>query len=236
MRSVGLLLKVLWSPAEAMFLISKNPRALVPIVFLALCSLAGGMLVMAKVPASELAMRAIERSPQGANLSDEQKDRIRQGINSPVARVLGIISAILGPILIVLIVASVYFGIFTIVGREGSFKAFFAITAFAFVPLIFRQGAAVLSAFVVPASSIMPDELGSLSPAVFLDRDSVSRVVFATVNMIDVVSLWTLCLLVIGYGFVTRKNVSKAACAGTVFGVFLVYAVIRVMLASLRGF
>ena len=68
MRSVGLLLKVLWSPAEAMFLVSKNPRALVPIVFLALCSLAGGMLVMAKVPASELAMRAIERSPQGADL------------------------------------------------------------------------------------------------------------------------------------------------------------------------
>jgi len=236
MGSVGLLLKVLWSPAEAMFLVSKNPRALVPIVFLALCSLAGGMLVMAKVPASELAMRAIERSPQGANLSDQQKDLIRQRINSPVARVFGIISAVVGPIFIVLIVASVYFGIFTIVGREGSFKAFFAITAFAFVPLIFRQGAAVLSAFVVPASSIMPDELGSLSPAVFLDRDSVSRVVFAAVNMIDVVSLWTLCLLVIGFGFVTRKSVSKAACAGTVFGVFLVYAVLRVMLASLRGF
>ena len=122
MRSVGLLLKVLWSPAEAMFLVSKNPRALVPIVFLALCSLAGGMLVMAKVPASELAMRAIERSPQGANLSDQQKDLIRQRINSPVARVFGIISAVVGPIFIVLIVASVYFGIFTIVGRKAASK------------------------------------------------------------------------------------------------------------------
>ena len=236
MQGVGLLLKVLWSPAEAMLLISKNPRVLVPIVFLALCSLAGGMLVMAKIPPAELAMRAIERSPQAANLSDEQKDRIRQRINSPVAGVFGIISTVVFPILIVLIVASVYFGIFTIVGREGSFKAFFAITAFAFVPIIFRQGAAVLSAFVVPASSIMPDELGSLSPAVFLDRDSVSRALFAAVNMIDVVSLWTLCLLVIGFGFVTRKGVSKAARAGTVFGVFLVYAVFRIMLASLRGF
>src|SRR5205823_10947473 len=99
MRSVGLLLRVLWSPAEAMFLVSKNPRALVPIVFLALCSLAGGMVVMTKVPASELAMRAIERSPQGANLSNEQKDRIRQQINSPVARVFGIVSTVIGPVL-----------------------------------------------------------------------------------------------------------------------------------------
>ncbi len=236
MASIGLLLKVLWSPGEAMFRISKDPRALVPIVFLSLCSLAGGMLVMAKVPTAELAMRAIERSPQGANLSEEQKDRLRQQIHSPVARVFGIISTTAGPILIVLIVTSVYFGIFTIVGREGGFKAFFAITAFAFVPIIFRQGAAVLSAFVAPASSIMPDELGSLSPAVFLDRDSVPRALFAAVNMIDVVSLWILCLLVIGFGFVARKGVSKAARAGTVFGVFLVYAVLRVMLASVRGF
>jgi hypothetical protein len=236
MRSVDLLFKVLWSPAEAMFLISKNPRALVPIVFIAFCSLAGGMLVIAKVPPSELAMRAIERSPQGANLSNEQKDRIRQQMNSPAARVFGIISTVVAPIMIVLIVASIYFGIFTIVGREGGFKAFFAITAFAFVPIIFRQGAAVLSAFVVPASSIMPDELGSLSPAVFLDRDSISRGLFAAVNMIDVVSLWTLCLLVIGFGFVTRKGVSKTARAGTVFGVFLIYAVFRIILASARGF
>src|SRR5437868_5328496 len=97
MRSVGLLLKVLWAPGEAMFLLSKNPRMLVPILFVALSSLVSGIIVTTKVPAGELAMRAIERSPRGANLSDEAKERIRQQVNSPAARSLTIISTVLGP-------------------------------------------------------------------------------------------------------------------------------------------
>src|SRR5437667_3057330 len=214
MRSVGLLLKVLWAPGEAMFLLSKNPRVLVPILFVALSSLLSGISVTSKVPAGELAMRVIERSPQGANLSDEAKEQIRQRVNSPAARTLTIVSTSLGPVLVLLIVAGIYFGLFTVVGREGSFKAFFSITAFAFVPTIFRHLTAVLNAFVAPPSSIMPDELGSLSPAVFLDRDSVSPVVFTGVNMIDVVSIWVLCLLIIGFGFVTRKSLSKTTRAG----------------------
>ena len=236
MRTIGLLLKVLWAPGEAMFLLSKNPRILVPILFVALSSLVSGIIVTTQVPAGELAMRAIERSPQGANLSDEAKEQIRQRVNSPAARTLTIVSTSLGPVLVLLIVAVVYFGLFTVVGREGSFKAFFSITAFAFVPTIFRHFTAILSALVVPPSSIMPDELGSLSPAVFLDRDSVSPVVFAGVNTIDVVSIWVLCLLIIGFGFVTRKSLSKTARSGLVIGVFLAYLVVRLLGGSIRRF
>jgi hypothetical protein len=236
MRSIGLLFKVLWAPGEAMFLLSKNPRVLAPLLFVVLTSLGSGIIVMTKVPVAELSMRAIERSPQGANMSDEQKERIRQQMNSPVVKTLGIVSAGLGPLVVLVVVALIYFGLFTIMGREGTFKAFFSITSFAFVPVIFRQSATILTAFVVPPSSIMPDELGSLSPAVFLDRDSVSRGLFAAVNMVDVVSIWILCLLSIGFGFVTRKGLSKVARTATVFGVFLLYAMVRVLLASVRGF
>src|SRR3989442_7230511 len=109
MRSVGLLLKVLWAPGEAMFLLSKNPRVLVPILFVALSSLLSGIIVTSKVPAGELAMRVIERSPQGANLSDEAKEQIRQRVNSPAARTLTIGSTSLGPPLLLLVVAGGFF-------------------------------------------------------------------------------------------------------------------------------
>ena len=190
---------------------------------------------MTKVDAADLAMRAIERSPQGANLSDGAKEQIRQRMNSPAVKGFTLASTVLGPLLIMAVVSVIYFALFTMIGREGSFKAFFSITAFAFVPGIFRQLAAMLTAFVVPSSSIMPDELGSLSPAVFLDRDSVSPVLFAGVNMIDLVSIWILILLGIGFGFVTRKSLSKTMRASAVFGVFLVYALLRLGLAALRG-
>ena len=81
----------------------------------------------------------------------------------------------------------------------------------------------------------MPDELGSLSPSVFLDRDSVSPVLFSAVSTIDLVNIWILALLVIGFGFVTRKSVSKTTRTAAVLAPFLVYAGFRLSLAALRG-
>jgi len=218
-----------------MFLLSKNPSVVVPLVFLCLLSLLTGVVVITKIDSAELAMRTIERSGRGASLSDEQKDLLRKQMNSPIIKGFTIASTVIGPAIMIALVAVVNFALFTMLGREGGFKAFFSITAFAFVPTIFRHLAVVLSAFVVPASSIMPDELGSLSPAVFLDRDSVSPVVFAFVNAIDLVSIWVLTLLVIGYGFVTRKSLSKMTRAAAVVGIFLVYLALRLAFAAVRG-
>src|SRR5262249_48005285 len=125
--------------------------------------------------------------------------------------------------------------LFTILGREGSFKAFFSVTAFAFVPLIFRQLAGVLALSLVPLSALSVDELGSLSPSVFLDRDSVSPVVFAAVNRIDIVSIWILALLGIGYGFVARKSLSKTCRTAAVLSVFLVFVGFRLVIATALG-
>jgi hypothetical protein len=235
MQTIGLLFKVLWSPGEAMFLISKNPRVLVPILFLSLVSVAAGTVMVSKLDLAELTIRQIERSPQGANFSDQQKDLLRQRMRSPVVKGFTFVSTAVSPVVIIVIVALIYFGVFTILGREGGFKAFMSITAFAFVPLIFRQLAAVLSAYFLPSSAIMLDELGSLSPAVFLDRDSMSPVLFTSVGTIDLVSIWILALLIIGYGFVTRKSLSKGVRGATVIGVFLVYVVLRLALAAVRG-
>ena len=190
---------------------------------------------MAKLDSAELAMRAIEKSRSGAGLSDEQKAQIRQRMNSTFVKGLTFASAVIGSLVMIVIVAAIYFALFTILGRQGGFKAYLSITSFAFVPTVFRQLAAVLSAFVVPPSSLMPDELGSLSPAVFIDRDSVSPVLFAGLNTIDLVSLWILILLVIGYGFVTRNSLSKASRAGVIVGVFLLYVALRLASAAVRG-
>jgi hypothetical protein len=231
MRGIALLFKVLWSPGEAMSLIARNPRVGLPLSLLIVSSLISGAIVMAKLP--DLPVRAIERSPQGINLSEEAKERIREQIDSPAAWAFTIVLSGLRPVLVLLIVSVIYFSVFTIIGREGSFKAFFSITAFAFVPMIFRQIVTVLSALCVPSSSIMPDELGGLSPAVFLDRDSISPVVFLGMNMIDIVSIWTLSLMVIGFAFVTRRSVSRAVRTGVVIGVFLVYAVARIIIRTI---
>ncbi len=235
MQTIGLLFKVLWSPAEAMFLLSKNPRVLVPILFSCLVSFATGAVMVTKLDLAELTIRQVERSPLGRNFPDQQKDLMRQRMNSAAAKSFTFISTAVSPVLIILVISAIYFVVFTILGREGGFKSFLSITAFALVPLLFRQLAAVLSVFFLPSSAIMLDELGSLSPAVFLDRDSMSPVLFAAVSTIDLVSIWVLALLIIGYGFLTRKTLSKGLRAASVIGVFLVYVVLRLALAAVNG-
>jgi hypothetical protein len=81
----------------------------------------------------------------------------------------------------------------------------------------------------------MLDELGSLGPSVFVDRDSVSPVFFAVVGSLDVVSIWILALLVIGYKFAKQKGFSVATRTSAVVGVFSIYVVFRMAGAALQG-
>lgn len=235
MQTVGLFLKVLWSPGEAMFLLSKNPRVLAPVVFLSLSSLLAVLAVQAKVRFGELYMNMLAVSPQAARMPEEAKAQMQTLMNARAIQGAFVVMSVVGPLLLVLIVAALYFGLFTIVGREGSFKAFVSITAFAFVPGIFSQIAMVVRASVVLPSLLLLDEIGSLSPATFIDRGSASPVLFAAVNSIDLVSIWSLILLVIGYGFVTPKSQSKATRAAAVFGLFFVYIAIKLGVAALQS-
>jgi hypothetical protein len=232
---MSLLFKVLWSPAEVMFLVSKTPRVLAPLLFLFLFSMGAEIVVMTKVDTTELTMRALEKTPQGATLSDDAKDQRRQGMNSPTGKALWFASTLLTPMIVILIVASLYFALFTILGREAGFKSFLSVTAFAFIPQIFRELARVVTAFVIPGTSITLDEFGSISPSLFIARDSISPAVFVALNTIDLVSIWILILLAIGYGFVTSKRVSKRARAGAVVGVFLGYVILRLGIAVVLG-
>src|SRR5205807_842494 len=134
MQTIGMLFKVLWSPGEAMFFLSKNPRVLTPLVFLSLFSMLTGAAVMTKISPADLAIRAIEKSPRGANFSEDQKDQLRKTMDSPVVKTLTFCSTAFGPAVLVLLITGLYFGLFTLLGREGSFKAFLSITAFAFIP------------------------------------------------------------------------------------------------------
>ena len=235
MQSIGLFFKVLWSPGEAMFLLSKNPRVLAPMLFLSVFSLAAGSAGLMKVDFPELYMRMITRSSQGSRLTDEQKAQMQQTLNRPLVRASFFASTALTPLGTIVLVTGVYFLLFTIIGRDGGFKAYLSITAFAFLPIIFSQLAALVRAYTVPSNFLMLDELGSLSAAVFLDRDSVSPVLFTAANSFDLISIWSLILLVIGYGCVTRKSLSKGTRAAVVVSVFLLYVGIKLVFSAVRG-
>jgi hypothetical protein len=235
METIGLFFKVLWSPGETMFLLSKNPRVLAPVLFLMVFSFVTQNVLLTKLDPAEIAIKAAEQQSRGVPMTEDRKQQIRNFVKAPVYKVLTQVAAIIGSILLITITCVLYFALFTMLGREGSFTAFFSITTFAFIPIIFRQLAALVTVFVVPVSGIMPDELGSLSPAVFLDRSAMSPVLFAAVNSIDLVTIWILVLLIIGYRFTVRKSLSTVTRAVSVVSLFLVYVALRLAYAAILG-
>jgi hypothetical protein len=122
MQSIGFLFKVLWSPGETMFRLSKTPRVLTPLLFFCLFSIVTGGAIMAKLDSAELAMRAIEKSRSGAGLSDEQKAQIRQRMNSTFVKGLTFASAVIGSLVMIVIVAAIYFALFTIIPSHRCFS------------------------------------------------------------------------------------------------------------------
>ena len=233
--SIALLLKVLWSPGEAMFQLSRKPRVLAAMMFLSLASVLAGSAMMTKLDFGEMTVRIAEKSRQGANMTDEQKDLIRRNMNLPVVKGFMFVATFIAPLFLILIVAAMYFALFSMIGRDGGFKAFLSITVYAFIPTVLSQIAGVVRAYTVPSSALMLDEIGSLSAAVFVDRDAVSPAIFTLANSVDVVSIWILSLLVIGYGFVARKSLSKTTRTIAVVAVFLLWIVFRVGSAAIRG-
>src|SRR5207302_8494391 len=137
----------------------------------------------------ELYLNMLARAPQAARMPEEAKANLQRIMSLPAIQGVFVASAVVFPLIVMVIVALAYFGLFSMLGRDGGFKAFFSITAFAFVPSIFSQLASVLRAFVAAPSSLMLDELCSLSPGVFVDRYSASPLFFATVNSLYFISI-----------------------------------------------
>jgi hypothetical protein len=233
METIGLIFKVLWAPGEAMFLISKKPRVLLPLILMGAISLGVGIVTVSKVDMGELVLRQAEQSGRAQQMSDEQKQRIVQATRTFAW--VGVGFAAVGPTVLVLIATSIYFGIFTMLGREGNFKAFFAITAFAYVPLAVRSFISLLQVFTVPQSSLDLNDLGGVSLAIFLDRTAVSRWVYHLAGVVDILSIWIMILLIIGYKFVTRKSVGTGLRSVAVVTVYVFFLLIGAGLRMLQG-
>ena len=237
MESIGLLFKVFWAPGEAMFKASKKPgAAFVAIGFLMIVGMITSVVMLSQLNMGELTLRMLDQNPRFQQLSAEQKQQIVANSNGPLSKTFALIGSAITPILMTTFLALIFFGLFTLVGRDAGFKVFFVIAAFALLPLVVRFAASILTVMIVPASSIMPDELGGISPSIFVDRTSVPKMLFTLLSQFDVVTLWILSLLVIGYRFAVKKSVSVAARVGCVFGIWLVWVALRVALSSVLPF
>ena len=234
MRGFLLIFKTFWSPGAAFKEIAEaSVRPWAAILVLTIVGLVSAGVITTIIPPGEMALLALEQSPRGSDLTEEQKEQVVEITQNSPLRFIGFVFPLVGPMLLVVFVAAMYFGIFMILGSSAKYRSFFSLTSFAMLPLLIRNLAATLMVLFIPASAINIKELGAIAPSTFLDPAEVSQPVFAIALSLDLISLWILILLIFGYKNITARRTSAITRTVAVLMPWLVFVAGRAGLTLL---
>jgi hypothetical protein len=235
MESLKRLGGVLWGPTATFQKIGERPTWGVVLVVLLVLAGALGYLAVQKIdPDAQRQMMEEtfeERMGLRGDALEEQVDQA-MGWNrriAPWTPLFGVAFAVLA----YLVVALLFWVAFRLAGGELAFPQSFSVALHAFVPL----GLAALIAIPVllgqetidpeaaQRGSFLASNLGFLAP------EDASGTVVSLLSSLDLFTVWSVVLLVIGYSVVAR--VSKGVGAGIVGAAWVVWIGIKVGIAAL---
>ena len=173
----------------------------------------------------------IEKSPRAAQLSAEAKEK-QVEISAKYSPVVAYILAPAAPICGILVIALVLWGAFSIMTGAGSdYKTSLAIVAHAVLPAsVISTILFVTVLFLKPVGMFDLDNPIATNVAALLSDDA-SKWLVALCKNLDLLELWKLVLLSIGFAAISPKKLQGGKAYSIVFGVFLVYLVLRVGIA-----
>jgi hypothetical protein len=227
MSAISRVFGVLFSPQKTFEDIVRKPGWLVPITLLTVLSMAVSFGLNQRMNWREFISQQIEKSPQGAQLSADQKEqRIEAG--AKFAPISTYVFGTLGPLIIALIFALVMWGAYSLIGGASTnFGTAMAITAHAFMTGLISSPLFLLVIFLKAPGTIDLDNPVATNLAAFLPDDSAKWLV-ALLKSFDVFTFWTLILIAIGFAVTSPKKLKGSKPYVIAFGVWAAYVVCRV--------
>jgi hypothetical protein len=224
------MLKVLWSPGAAFTEIREaRARPWIPILVFIVFGLGGTYLLTSRVDMGEALMREIVRSPQAGNMSQEQIVQMREGLsNNPLIVGLMYGASLFLP-LMALLASGLYFGIFLILGSRSAFMEFWSVTTFSFTPMLLSSIAGIGVMFTIPPAALQLGQMNVLSPAVFMDPSGSAGLGYTLAQALSLTTLWTLALLIIGYGVLGSGRTSVVVRSVVVLVPWLILVALRAL-------
>jgi len=194
-----------WMPSATLSEAIERPVVIVPVfiptVFAALTSL----IVYFKFPPADTSLRGLWQ--------------------------IGLVVAMLAPGVLVFLVSGLLFVICSLFGRSRGYRSFVSVTALAFIPTAVYHMAQSLVLLSASPQDMPSLQAGRLSIARLLNPESVSAELFVAASMIDVISIWVMVLLAVGYRFLGGESSPRLGPA-LVVGGWMLYATVRIALAS----
>ncbi len=227
--SFGRVLSVLTSPTATFRSIAERPTWLVPTLVLVVLGLISMLVAVPRIDWEGTMRAQLEQS--GRQVPAEQIETQVEFMEK-FGTVMMYVAAVVLPWIIYPLMALIFLGLFRVVGSELGFKTSLGVLLYGFMPW------AVATLLGIPVmlaqDSLVAERLDAgvlMSNLAVFAGDDTGSAMGSLLASVDLFSLWTIALLVIGYAIAAR--VSKGRSAAIVVGLWLVFIAGKAGLAGL---
>ena len=223
-------INVLLDPSSTFASIARRPTWVAPLLILILLGSLVSTLTLGKIDATQAVREQF--TAQGRTASREQID---QGVTFfENLRGVAALVTVLGFPVIMMLVALVFWFAFQLAGQEMTYATSLSVTLHGMMPMAVASLLTlpvILSRDSIPAREMMSGNVLVSNLSVLASSDAAPAWV-AFLSSIDLFSLWTVVLLVMGYRTAAKASTTKA-CA-VVSLIWLSYISLKIAVQALR--
>jgi hypothetical protein len=221
------------SPNEAFAVIRERSRAWLPLLVLIVGYCAVSLLYMNSVDLPWFMDRQLQAGPNFAELTEAQRDEAVQAAANVSPMVYGAIGAVSSTLFVLLwfsVMALYYTGVSFATNDGIKFKQWFSLLAWCALPVLLGLLASLVNLLVTDARFLPQESLNPLSFGSLFSIEAEGASILQRVSLgLDVTTLWSLVLTVLGYQYWTKRSLPVAAVV--VLGPLLLIVAISVLVA-----
>jgi hypothetical protein len=226
--SIGRIVGALFSPKATFASIAKRPTWLPPCILLCLIGVSVTWLFGQRVGWRGFMEKQIAASAsaqrQFDSLTPEQREQAIEQ-RAKWAPAVGYVISTVGSLIVFLILAGVFLGVFNVSGSPLKFGTSFAIVVYAWLPWAIHGLLSIVTIFLKDPSTVDLQNLVASNPGALLSDDS-SKVLVSALSALDIFSFWVMILLSIGYSATNPKKISFGKAFGFIFALWFVFVLI----------
>jgi hypothetical protein len=230
----GRIFGVLFSPGETYADIVRKPSWLAPVILLGILSLGFAWVMNQRIDWGEYIRARAEQNPRFAQLSEEQK---RQALDPQIKFTppTVYVFAVLGTPIVALLWGVVLMLAFnTMAGSGAKFGQAFGITTHACCMGVVSAPLGMLTMWLRAYGDVTPENMLASNLGALMSNESPAWL-RSLGGSLDIFEFWFLALMAIGFSAVNKKKAPTGKAIGIVFGVYVVWVLVKVGWAAAFG-
>jgi hypothetical protein len=222
------------APSKTFLDIRQNASWWIPWLLMSLFSIAVTFEMGQKINFDQIAHNLMDNNKQYQQASPEQQSRML-AVTIGVTKWGGYFSPlfIMFPVLVTVLVLWVTFNF--AMGAEIPFNRAMSIVFYGWLPSVVGAIVTGITIWFADPEGFRVDNPIGTNPAHFMDPQTTSKFLLGVLSSLDVIGLWIVVLIGIGFALNAKKKLSYGSAIGIVAGWYFLWKLISAGLAGLRG-